>query len=937
MFRATTITTVFSPFLAVLPNESGDPIEQKGDIPLDEFLDNFFKGSPWRVTVKKLQGRDWYVWQRVEDGKPIHPMIYLAPVSEEGSPFIFRTPSLTSDLLMIKVSESVLGYYIDESNTLHPIEFKDRCAFPTYIVIPQGPKLVDGAIKWATREDEKYSEHDYTVQRTELSDLDPYITVNGFRGILYGVETSCLAGIRPPPPEKKEPPVPPLPPAPTIPVPEPGYGGEVPPFPYGEEGTTCFIYDASGSVARYDIENYNKKAAEMVARQVSQFVASHIGLVAEYYKKYSDDKVDEELKKIKLSFRIYLINQNETAKRDVAISFADAVDFASLQRYAGLLDGTYSWDSIGNSSRVALQILLDPGSLIKEDAVDAIVEREVNIALGSAKFLVGGDDPAEVDLAISTCKKKDAFVYFTDEAPDVSVSPPAMIENFHDYSSTIPAEDGTKRIKDAFDKRIPIFLSIVLNDEPLKKDLLSTDFKNALREIDTEEEAIGIANQESPKEIDLFTAIGKLTELEETKRKGLYDRLIAIARDERYDVHVTKRAIALAAFWAIKGDSKAKETLFRSFLAVEKLPSITGQVFLAKCVAAIIDDLGAETLLKMITKDPEGRENYLYLIALSSNDKFLTALQFMMDHVWTYRIIKNQEKANLLIALLVLFSDPAVRYEYPDEMRKDVLNILAGGGWTPERLQEAFETFAGGVLPVLAAETAPAVGMMATFAIKILQPEWKERKMVELNPIPRERFFYHLSKEGFERNVGQLVKNAKWEEGWLAFYTHNDSLQVETGLLSSQGSTVVNVDWDFVEKGVSKPLIVIDYHIHPWHDTSIPIKMSAFPSGADFFNWFGKLCELRRRYPKAQIEFRIISPQGVTVIKPKENFLEELDAIIELDTKGLRYIPKEYTDAVMKYETYVHEYLDTARLSGMWKITGYFGIEVPKVEDEGVK
>ena len=847
-------------------------IERMGDTSLDNYLNTFFKKSPWRVGTKKLLGKEWYVWQRVEGGRPQLPIIFLAPVSKEA-PFVYRTPLGTSDLLMIKVSENAFGYIIDDSSMLRPIESKNRCEFPTYIVIPREARLVNSGIEWTIKKDGEPIKYHYDIDRTELSSLDSYITVDGYRGILYGVEVSCLN----PPPAKKVEIKPPPPPPDDVEVEgevESVEGVKINPFPYDEQGDTCLIYDGSGSAGRFDIDFYNERASNVVASQVAKFLSNNIDMLNYYYETYPAEEVDDELRKIKLSFRIYFINENETARRDVQIQFDEVVDFDSLRTYMGMFD-QYSYNDTEEGEKISTLMTFDPSSLVKGDAVKEIVRSQVDTILSSVNFFVDNDNSQETANVFKQCAKKGSAILFTDEAAGLSVAPPAIqVETIMGPLAfppvKTPAEIASKRVSTAFDEGTPLFISIALDDSPLKMELLSEGFKAAQKSIKSENDAIAIVHENSPKEMDLFVAIGKLSNLVKTKRAALYKKLIGIAQDERYDVHVTKRAISLIALWAIKGDSTAKEILFKSILDVSKFPSMIERIFLAKSVSLFMDDKHAEDLLKKITSDPEARENYIYLIALSSNKRFVNALQFILDHIWTYRIVENDHMTNLMVALVILFSDPVIKYEYPEDIKDKVLETLAGGGFTPERLQEAFETFAADILPALAGETAPAAAMMSTFAIKLLQPEWKEKKVVTLNPIPKERHFYHLSQRVFENNIGRLVKNAKWEEGWIAFYTYDKSFEAETGVLSSQGSTIVNVDWDFVEKEVveiiketeegAENLKVVDYHIHPWHDTAFPLKMSALPSSADFLNWIGKLCEIKRRYPGATVEFKVSSP-----------------------------------------------------------------------------
>jgi len=919
-------------------------IEKMGDTSLDNYLNTFFKNSPWRVGTKKLMGKEWYVWQRVEGGKPQQPIIFLAPVSKEA-PFIYRTPLGSSDLFMIKVSESVFGYIIDDSNMLRPIESKNRCEFPTYIVIPKEPKLVNRGIQWTTKKDGESIKYHYDVDRTDLSSLDAYITVDGYRGILYGVEVSCL---NPPPAIEVEVELPdPLPP-PSDDVDvevevESVEEMKITPFPHDAQGDTCLIYDGSGSAGRFNIDFYNERASNVVANQVAKFLSKNIDMLNYYYKEYSAEEVDGELRKIKLSFRIYFINENETARRDVQVQFDEVVDFDSLRTYMGMYDD-YSWNDSDEGEKIGTLMTFDPNSLVKEDAVKEIVRSHVETILSSVNFFVDNDNSQEVANIFEQCAKKGSAILFTDEAAGLSVAPPAILTKlkvgkFLPPPVKTPTEIATKRVSTAFDEVIPLFISIALDDSPLKMELLSEGFKAALKSIKSEKDAITIVQEKSPKEMDLFVAIGKLSNLVKTKRTALYRKLIEIAQDKRYDVHVTKRAISLIALWAIKGDSSAKEILFKSILDVNKFPSMVEHIFLAKSVSLFMDDKHAEDLLKKITSDPEARENYIYLMALSSNKRFVNALQFILDHIWTYRIVENDYMTNLMVALVVLFSDPVVEYEYPEDIKDKVLETLAGGGFTPERLQEAFETFAADILPALAGQTAPAAAMMSTFAIKLLQPEWKEKKVVTLNPIPRERHFYHLPQSAFEKNIGRLVKNAKWEEGWIAFYTYDKSFEAETGVLSSQGSAIVNVDWDFVGREVAdiiketeegaESLTVVDYHIHPWHDTAFPLKMSALPSSTDFLTWIGKLCEIKRRYPDATVEFKVSSPLGITTLKPNPALINIVEAMVKADADRVGHIPAGYGMAVMEYEAYINKHLDTARTYAM-PMRAFFDIEVPR-------
>jgi len=464
--------------------------------------------------------------------------------------------------------------------------------------------------------------------------------------------------------------------------------------------------------------------------------------------------------------------------------------------------------------------------------------------------------------------------------------------SFNNETACVPSGNRQKIVEWSIAEDLPLFLSVSL-----------APAKDEVPEINAAIASLLLSTTATDAELE--SALKVIFSLPIEKRTAeIYEKLKTIAfgieqtpdtpkdaegwstveRDRSADAAVA----AVLGAWALKGDASARAALFELLGKPEFIGSEEAKTVVARSLALIITDEEAKTLLKKIKASPDAGENSVFLAALAGHEEFLDGLKAMLMSNYHPDLYETAKSPAVIEAMRRIFMDPIIQTDDLD-IRVEARNMLAGNNWQNDLLQRVHEEILlDKELSIHETSKAmdPTLTLIYEYAVKAIPRELVKRSTLAVNTDLTKRHLYvGVSEDAMERQGVALANTAQKEEAYLSIRPDEDDdaefTPIEVGLLESEGSVMLphlsasELDSFFETAGASPEddLTMVHWHIHPIGSTNGHKMAYNIPSSTDLSSYVRFAKKWADIIPSADFEFKILTPSGVLLLRPKDKFM----------------------------------------------------------------
>jgi len=439
-------------------------------------------------------------------------------------------------------------------------------------------------------------------------------------------------------------------------------------------------------------------------------------------------------------------------------------------------------------------------------------------------------------------------------------------------------------------EKLPLFISM---------GLVPTDNHSSL----TLEAAVATLTYKNASDKDIDNAIRVIyARANKKERDASIKALFDLALNGQRDRNVSGNATALLCAWALKGDKIATDLVLELFERAKELGSEEAKTVIARTTSLLIDDAKAQKILAKVKENPTAGINSILVAALAGRKEYAEALGIILNESFNLDMFAMEKTPSILEATGRTFIDPST--EMPKLLKgltREDREMLVGAKW-PDAEFQRIVAILGKYQKRSIAQTEASTDSIQQVVVQsariVNNPTLVEKNDLVVNTSLRERFFYKtMTMNDFESQGIALAKQkGGLEEHYTATKLQDRFAAIETGYLESEGSVFIsspnNEEYQMLLAELdglddkNNPVTLIDYHIHPVGNEKRHALALVAPSDTDLNTYFRTAIEWRQMFPEAKMEFRIMTPSGVLVLKPNKDFYKMVDRSIKKARDG---------------------------------------------------